>query len=89
MMWIPAAQGAIAPAPRKQSSPWLMGEFVETYVRWREAAAAAKDAYDYWTAADREQRALAFMVYRAALDGEELAAGAHRTCAERIAGQMR
>jgi hypothetical protein len=64
-------------------------EFVESYVCWREASAAVKDAYEHWTGAYGEDRALAFAAYRAALDGEELAALTYRECAEGIAGRAR
>jgi hypothetical protein len=89
MSWISATQDAAAPPTASTTSPWLVDEFVESYVQWRSAAAAVKDAYEHWTGAKHGQRALAFAVYRAALDGEELAARAHCDCAERIAGRPR
>jgi hypothetical protein len=89
MSWISAPQDTAAPSAAGTTSPWLVDEFVESYVHWREAAAAARDAYEHWTGANHGQRALAFAVYRAALDGEELAARAHRDCSERIAGDPR
>jgi hypothetical protein len=83
MMLIASTQEA--PRFAEQRSRWLVGEFVESYVRWREAAGAANDAYARWTGAGRPRREIAFAAYRAALDGEEFAARAHRKCAERIA----
>ena len=87
MIWIPAAQNTTTRAPREQIPPWLEDEVVESYVCWREAAAGAKDAYEHWTGSEGAGTVLAFAAYRAALDGEEAAAGAYRDCTERIAGR--
>jgi hypothetical protein len=89
MIWISAAQAATASPSAATAPPWLLDEFIETYVGWREAAAAANDAYEHWTRVDRENSPLAFAAYGAALDGEEAAARAHRDCVERFAGQVR
>jgi hypothetical protein len=89
MIWISAPQEAAASALGQITSPWLVDEFVRTYVCWREASAAVKDAYEHWTGVDDEDQGLAFAAYRAALDGEELAARTYRECTERIAGHAR
>jgi hypothetical protein len=89
MIWIPAAQSATVSQTAEHVPDWLVDDFVESYVCWRETAAAANDAYAAWTAADHEDNALAFAAYRAALDAEEAAAGDHRDCVERIAGRPR
>lgn len=89
MIWISGAQAATASPTAATAPPWLVDEFIETYVGWREAAAAADDAYEHWTRVDCEDSALAFAAYGAALDGEEAAARAHRDCVERFAGQER
>jgi hypothetical protein len=89
MIWITAAQAAGASPTAAETPPWLVDEFIESYVSWREAADAAKDAYEHWTGVERENSALAFAAYRAALDGEEAAARAHRECVERIGSRAR
>jgi hypothetical protein len=89
MIWISAPQeGSVSAAPAA-TSPWLVDEFVESYVCWREAAAAVKQAYDHWTRVDDDAGALAFAAYRSTLDREEAAARGYRACAERIAGRTR
>jgi hypothetical protein len=52
---------------------------------WFDAAADVHEAYLTWRDADREQRADAFVVYRAALDREEAAA---RALQLHVAGQV-
>jgi hypothetical protein len=86
MIWISSAQQATASGTRDRIPPSLVDDFVESYVCWREAAVAAKEAYEHWAGVDRDHQAAAFAAYRAALDGEEAAARDHRTCTERIAG---
>jgi hypothetical protein len=65
-------------------APWLADEFLETYVSWREEAAAVRGAYDQWRGAHQSDRPLAYAAYRAALDREEQAAGALRDAARRV-----
>jgi hypothetical protein len=89
MIWIPAAQQAAALSDREVTSPWLIDEFLESYVHWRVAAAAVKHAYEHWTETDGEDQTLAFAAYQAALDGEELAARAYSECAARFDGRTR
>jgi hypothetical protein len=59
--------------------------FVESYVAWREECAAVETAYLQWTHSERLGRELAFVAYRAALDGEEKAAGVYGLVAARLA----
>jgi hypothetical protein len=82
-----APQESTVCTAREAASPWLVDDFDESYVCWREAADAAKDAYEHWTGVDGEADALAFAAYRAALDREEAAARTYRDCAERVAGR--
>jgi hypothetical protein len=84
MIWIAAAQPA---REREVCSPWLVDEFVDSYVRWREESAAARNAYEAYAGQHGDDRALAFVAYQAALDREERAARAHQECTERIAGR--
>jgi hypothetical protein len=58
------------------ASPYslVIDEAMDGYVSWREESAAVEKAYRTWLSAGREDRALAFAVYAAALDREERAA---------------
>jgi hypothetical protein len=89
MIWISAPEEGTVSAAREATSPWLVDEFVRSYVCWREAAAAVKQAYDHWTRVDDDAGPFAFVAYRSALDREEAAARGYRDCAERIAGRAR
>jgi hypothetical protein len=89
VIWISAAHDAATCPPAGAISPWHVDEFLDTYVSWREASAAAKDAYESWTRAGDPERKLGFAAYHAALDGEEAAARAYRKCVERIVGPAR
>jgi hypothetical protein len=68
-------------------SPWLEGEFVACYARWRAACAGLRNAYDHWTRVEWDAQPFAFAAYTAALDREERAAAEYRECADRIAQQ--
>jgi hypothetical protein len=89
MIRISPAEDAATRLTGRQIPPWLVSEFVEGYVRWREAANAAGEAYEHWAAAGREARAAAFAAYQAALDGEEAVACTYRASAERISERER
>ncbi len=52
----------------------LVGELVEAYVEWREACGRVDDAYRSWANERARGDRLAFGLYMAALDAEELAA---------------
>jgi hypothetical protein len=52
----------------------LEDEFLESYVRWREACADVRLAYEHWGRSSRHDGRDAFAVYHAALDQEECAA---------------
>jgi hypothetical protein len=87
MSWIAAIRNAPDFAVRRVGSPWLVHEFVASYVAWRAESTAVKEAYEHWTSKEADDLFLAFAAYRAALDREELAARAYQECAERIAGR--
>jgi hypothetical protein len=87
MIWIAATQDAQPAEERQPCSPWLVDEFVDSYVGWREESAAARNAYEAYAGHSGGDRALAFAVYQAALDREERAARVYQECAERIAGR--
>ena len=55
----------------------LANAMIDAYVDWREACAAAWDAYERWSCAGSADALFAFAAYEAALDREERAAGAY------------
>ena len=57
---------------------------VDAYVRWREECAGARDAYDWWLCAAKDDRALASCAYVAALDREEIAASVYEAAMRRL-----
>lgn len=57
-------------------------DLVDDYVRWREACAAVTEAYEKWRHAVRQERALAFREYAAALNCEERTAMAYQQAVE-------
>jgi hypothetical protein len=52
----------------------LADDMIDAYVDWREECAVVRLAYDGWTSAPTADAAVAFAVYKAALDREERAA---------------
>ena len=63
---------------------FLVDEFLETWIYWREACGDVRAAYLRWAQSDAEQRDLAFAGYRAALDREDQAARVHSIWTERL-----
>jgi len=64
---------------------WLLSdEFLESYVRWREACEDVRTAYTRWCECEPARRALAFKVYCAALDWEEHTADVHAERAQQL-----
>ena len=61
----------------------LIDAALDAYIAWREESAAVQDAYRNWLHAGREERALAFAAYSAALDREEYAAAEYQRLIER------
>jgi hypothetical protein len=55
---------------RNRQQIWV-DEMIDAHADWREECAALHDAYDRWANAPRDDRALAFASYVAALDNEE------------------
>ena len=64
------SRGALSNLAEKR----LADDMTNAYVDWREERAAVSLAYDAWTSAPTADAAVAFAVYRAALDREERAA---------------
>jgi hypothetical protein len=74
-----------ARATDEPRSGWLVDDFVECYVCWREESAAVRSAYDRWATAEDADQELAYAAYVAALDREERAARTYGESAERMA----
>ena len=55
----------------------LTDEFLESWIRWREACEDVDSAYRSWVTCEPQMSELAFAVYLAALDREEHAARVH------------
>jgi hypothetical protein len=66
----------------------LIDAVMDGYVAWREESTAVEAAYRDWQAARREEEALAFITYCAALDREETAAGRYRELIEQAVGHL-
>jgi hypothetical protein len=62
----------------------LEDAFLESYVRWREACADVRLAYQHWESSSRHDARDAFAVYHAALDQEECAAHVYGELAGRL-----
>ena len=60
----------------------LIDEVMDGYVTWREESAAVESAYHSWRSAGRDEEAVAFDDYFAALDREERAASEYRRLVE-------
>ena len=60
----------------------LIDAVMDGYVAWREECAAVEAAYRRWHQAPRDERAVAYDHYFAALDREEYAAGEYRRLVE-------
>lgn len=67
----------------------LIDAVMDGYVAWRERSTAVEAAYCDWQAARREEEALAFITYCAALDREEDAAEEYRRLIEQVVGHLR
>jgi hypothetical protein len=66
----------------------LVDAVLDAYIAWREETAAVEAAYRKWLGAGREERALAFAAYSAALDREEYAAAEYQRLIERAESQV-
>jgi hypothetical protein len=63
----------------------LANAMIDAYVDWRDACAAAWDAYECWSCAGSADALLAFAAYQAALDQEERAASVYAVVVMQIA----
>jgi hypothetical protein len=90
MMWGAIQQNAdLDSVLSDDTAPWLVDDFLDHYVSWREEAASVQTAYDGWRTGEAEDEALAFAAYTAALDLEQHAADLLRESAERVAAAKR
>lgn len=71
-------------APSSEPIEVLADEFLETWIYWREACGDVRSAYARWAQSEPEQRNLAYVGYRAALDREDQAARVHSIWTERL-----
>jgi hypothetical protein len=62
----------------------IAGEFLDSYLCWREACEDVRAAYQRWATCEPPRRAVEFNWYRAALDWEEHAARVHSQLADRL-----
>jgi hypothetical protein len=69
-------------------SAWFRPDFLDSYVRWREACEEVRLAYERSGTAERADSGLAFAAFCAALDREEHAARVHAACARQIAAEL-
>jgi hypothetical protein len=72
------------PPPANDPVDFVVDEFLETWICWREACGDVRTAYLRWAQSDAEQRELAFAGYRAALDREDQAARVYSIWTERL-----
>jgi hypothetical protein len=68
-----------------QIQPELVDRLIELYCDWRTACSEVRAAYELFTAAAPDRRALEYAVYDAALDREESAADEYARQLMRVA----
>jgi hypothetical protein len=61
-----------------------LADVVDSKVSWRGASDDVRAAYRWWSECAIRDRAVAFALYRVALDHEQHAAGIHSVSAERV-----
>ena len=79
---------AAKPSPVK-SADGIIDQFLESYVRWREACEEVRAAYELWHKCTPSHRTVGFKTYRAALEREELAARVHSHRAQELRAAAR
>jgi hypothetical protein len=72
-----------------ESADGVVDQFVESYLRWREACEEVRSAYDLWRKCTPSHRTVGFKTYLAALDREELAARVHSHRAKELRASAR
>jgi hypothetical protein len=65
-----------APVPTRLSKleEWTVDDAIRAYVEWREVCATVWNAYQRWSRASADEASVAYGVYVAALDREDVAA---------------
>jgi hypothetical protein len=66
----------------------LVDEMIDTYAQWREECVAVQHAFDHWTNAPRQDRALALGAYEAALDKEERSSQVYADVVHRVTSSL-
>jgi hypothetical protein len=84
MTWVTGPISARQRAQAAEGSLLLVDEFLDSWVRWREACEDVRSADAHWGACKTAQRGLAFASYRAALDREDHAARVYAMWTERL-----
>jgi hypothetical protein len=92
--WLTSQNSTRRPGTAKQklsakTLDLVVDEFLDSYVRWREACEEVRNAYECWASCKPPQRTLGFDWYRAALDREERAARLHWTRADWLRASVR
>ena len=59
-------------------------DLLDSEICWREASEDVRAAYRWWSECPIRDRAVAFALYRVALDNEQHAAGIHADSVERV-----
>jgi hypothetical protein len=67
----------------------LVDRLIELYCEWRSTCWEVRSAYEQFTAATADDRALAYAAYLSALDREESAAGVYADQMTRVASLAR
>jgi hypothetical protein len=88
LCWIPRRPRRVAAQPAAEDEQNRFVPLIESYLSWCEQCAAVQSAYERWSSS-REERDLAFAIYRAELEFEEHAARAYRQSAERLSTSTR
>jgi hypothetical protein len=72
-----SARSNLTPSIVDPSIPdWLIDDYIESYIEWREESESARRAYQLWRQSGPPDCSLAFAAYGEALDREERAAQA-------------
>jgi hypothetical protein len=92
-MWFPDGGVSAPTAPDEPEfggrlTEWHSREFLESYVRWREACEEVRLAYERSETSERPDRRMAFAAFCAALDREEHAASLHAATHAKIRAEL-
>jgi hypothetical protein len=77
------------PRRDKTVSQKRVDDLVDTYMRWRQAAANVRERYESWSSAPRSDLLTRYASYVAALDGEGHAAADYAQQVQQVAHSLR